>query len=364
MIETIWQPPLPTTSSALNRRRSSSSSAPRLRPRIGLVLGSGLGAVADGLGDAVRIPYEEIPHFPRSTAEGHAGILVIGTIDNVPLAVLQGRAHLYEGYSPSQVVLPVRALGRMGVRALVLTNAAGGISPEYSRGALVVLRDHINLQGQNPLIGANDERLGLRHPDMTDAYNAQFRQFVREESERLGGGIFEGVYAAVTGPNFETPAEIRFLRTIGADLVGMSTVPEVIAARHMGMEVLAISCRDQHGSRHDRREDHGRGSAGDRRTSGRQVSCAVAGGVAQDRRLSGEPLQFRLTLSSQGLRSLCATLNCTCPRKYISLALPVLRAREKPTWLHILRLRCTPACWRLTATIGTSRIYLWSNERG
>ena len=212
-----------------------------LRPRIGLVLGSGLGAVADGLSDAVGIPYEEIPHFPTSTAEGHAGILDIGILDNVPLAVLQGRAHLYEGYSPREIVLPVRALGRMGVRAVVLTNAAGGISPAYSRGALVIVRDHINLQGQNPLIGANDERLGLRHPDMTDAYNARFRQFVHEESERLGGGIFEGVYAAVTGPNFETPAEIRFLRTIGADLVGMSTVPEVIAARHMGMEVLAIS---------------------------------------------------------------------------------------------------------------------------
>ena len=136
----------------------------------------------------------------------------------------------------------MRALGRMGVRALVLTNAAGGIRTEYSRGALVVLRDHINLQGANPLIGLNDGRLGLRHPDMTDAYNAQFRQFAREESERLGGGIFEGVYAAVTGPNFETPAEIRFLRAVGADLVGMSTVSEVIAARHMGMEVLAVSC--------------------------------------------------------------------------------------------------------------------------
>jgi purine-nucleoside phosphorylase len=213
-----------------------------VRPRVGLVLGSGLGAVATGLTDTVRIPYEEIPYFSKSTAEGHAGVLVLGTLDNIPLAVMQGRAHLYEGYSPSQIVLPVRALGLMGVRTLVLTNAAGGISPEYSRGALVVLRDHINLQGANPLIGLNDERLGLRHPDMTDAYNAQFRQFVREESERLGGGIFEGVYAAVSGPNFETPAEIRFLRTIGADLVGMSTVAEVIAARHMRIEVLAVSC--------------------------------------------------------------------------------------------------------------------------
>ncbi len=213
-----------------------------LRPRIGLVLGSGLGAVADGLRHAISIPYKEIPHFPRNTAEGHAGILTIGTVDELPLVVLQGRAHLYEGYSPNEIVLPVRTLGRMGVRAVVLTNAAGGISPAYSRGALVVVRDHINLQGQNPLIGPNDERLGLRHPDLTDAYNAQIRQFVREESGRLDGGIFEGVYAAVIGPNFETPAEIRFLRTIGADLVGMSTVSEVIAARHMGMEVLAISC--------------------------------------------------------------------------------------------------------------------------
>jgi purine-nucleoside phosphorylase len=213
-----------------------------LRPRIGLVLGSGLGALAAGLTDPLRIAYKDIPHFPKGTTEGHAGVLTLGTLESIPLAVLQGRAHLYEGYSPSQVVLPVRALGRMGVRAMVLTNAAGGINEEYSRGALVVLSDHINLQGQNPLVGPNDERLGLRHPDMTDAYNAQFRQFVREESERLGGGIFEGVYAAVTGPNFETPAEIRFLRTIGADLVGMSTVAEVIAARHMGMEVLAVSC--------------------------------------------------------------------------------------------------------------------------
>ncbi len=213
-----------------------------LRPRIGLVLGSGLGSMAAAVTDAVRIPYEEIPHFPKSTAEGHAGVLVLGKLDNISLAVMQGRAHLYEGHSPSQTVLPVRALGRMGMRALVLTNAAGGISLEYTRGALVVLRDHINLQGQNPLTGPNDERFGLRHPDMTDAYNAQFRRFVREAAEPLGGDIFEGVYAAVTGPNFETPAEIRFLHTIGADLVGMSTVAEVIAARHMGVEVLAISC--------------------------------------------------------------------------------------------------------------------------
>ncbi|MDR3746623.1 MAG: purine-nucleoside phosphorylase [Acidobacteriota bacterium] len=213
-----------------------------LRPRIVLVLGSGLGGFADALQNAVAIPYEEIPSFPRSTALGHAGRLVVGTVDGISVAVLQGRAHLYEGYSAAQVAFPVRVLGRMGVRAVVLTNAAGGINLEYSRGALVVLRDHINLQGTNPLIGPNDDRLGVRFPDMTDAYNAAFSRFTLEESERLGGGIYEGVYAAVSGPSYETPAEVRFLRTIGADLVGMSTVPEVIAARHMGLKVLAISC--------------------------------------------------------------------------------------------------------------------------
>jgi len=213
-----------------------------LRPRVAVILGSGLGAFADELRDATVIPYAKIPFFPRSTAIGHAGRLVLGRLDDLPLAVMQGRVHLYEGYSAQQVGFPVRVMARMGVGALVLTNAAGGIHPDYGKGALVVLRDHINLQGQNPLIGANDSRLGLRHPDMTDAYNAQFRRFALEESDRLGGDIFEGVYAAVAGPSFETPAEIRFLRTIGADLVGMSTVLEVIAARHAGLEVLAISC--------------------------------------------------------------------------------------------------------------------------
>src|SRR5271157_3207957 len=212
-----------------------------LRPRIALVLGSGLGGFADELRDAVRISYGEIPHFPVSTAVGHAGRLVIGKLERIPLVVMQGRVHLYEGYSPQQVAFPVRVLGRMGVQAIILTCAAGGINADYGRGALVVLRDHINLQGSNPLVGPNDERLGIRYPDMTDAYNAQFRQFALEEGNRLGSEIFEGVYAAMTGPSFETPAEIRFLRTIGADLVGMSTVPEVIAARHMRIDVLAIA---------------------------------------------------------------------------------------------------------------------------
>ena len=212
-----------------------------LRPRIAVVLGSGLGGFADELRDAVRISYPEIPHFPTSTAVGHAGRLVIGKLEEIPLAVMQGRVHLYEGYSPQQVVFPVRALGRMGTRAIILTCAAGGINMDYARGALLVLRDHINLQGQSPLIGPNDDRFGIRHPDMTGAYNAAFRQFALDESVRLGG-ICEGVYAAVTGPSFETPAEIKFLRTIGADLVGMSTVPEVIAARHARLEVMAIAC--------------------------------------------------------------------------------------------------------------------------
>jgi purine-nucleoside phosphorylase len=212
-----------------------------LRPRIAVVLGSGLGGFADELQDAVGIPYTDIPHFPRSTAIGHAGTLVIGKLKEIPLVVMQGRVHLYEGYSPQQVAFPVRVFAGMGVAAVVLTNATGGINLEYTRGSLVVIRDHVNLQGSNPLVGLNDERLGIRFPDMTEAYDAVLRRFAMEEGERLGS-IYEGVYAAVLGPSFETPAEIRFLRTIGADVVGMSTVPEVIAASHAGLQVLAISC--------------------------------------------------------------------------------------------------------------------------
>jgi purine-nucleoside phosphorylase len=212
------------------------------RPRIGIVLGSGLGSFAGELRDATTIPYEDIPHFPKTTAIGHAGRMVVGRVDGILLAVMQGRVHLYEGYSAREVAFPIRVFARMGIRAVVLTNAAGGINLAFREGALVVLSDHINLQAQNPLIGANDDRLGLRHPDMTDTYNVQFRQFALEEAPRLEGNVYEGIYAAVAGPSFETPAEIRFLRNIGADLVGMSTVPEVIAARHAGLEVLAISC--------------------------------------------------------------------------------------------------------------------------
>lgn len=213
-----------------------------LRPQIALVLGSGLGAFADQLTEAVALRYQDIPYFPRPTAEGHAGRMVIGNIEGIPLTVMQGRAHLYEGHALRDVVFPIRVFGAMGVKAVVLTNAAGGINADYSAGCLVALRDHINLQGTNPLLGPNDDRLGPRFLDLTEAYYKPYRELALAEGKRLGISVHEGVYAAVTGPMYETPAEIRFLRTVGADMVGMSTVPETIAARHIGLRVLAISC--------------------------------------------------------------------------------------------------------------------------
>ena len=214
----------------------------KLRPQIALVLGSGLGAFADEFSSATRIPYAEIPYFPRSTAIGHLGQLVVGKVGAIPVAGMQGRVHLYEGYSAKDVVFPIRVFVRMGVKAVILTNAAGGIKREFTQGRLVVISDHINLQGVNPLTGPNDERFGLRFHDMTNAYDKRFREMAVGEGNRLGIGIYEGVYAGLAGPSYETPAEIRYLRTIGADLVGMSTVPEVIAARHSGLRVLGISC--------------------------------------------------------------------------------------------------------------------------
>jgi purine-nucleoside phosphorylase len=213
-----------------------------LRPKIALVLGSGLGAFADEFDSATKIPYAKIPHFPRSTAIGHAGNLVIGKVGSIPVAGMQGRVHLYEGYSVSDVAFPIRVFSRMGVKAVILTNAAGGIKRELVQGRLVVISDHINLQGVNPLSGPNDDRFGLRFPDMTAAYDRRFREMAVGEGNRIGIGMYEGVYAGLLGPSYETPAEIRYLRTIGADLVGMSTVPEVIAARHCGIRVLGISC--------------------------------------------------------------------------------------------------------------------------
>jgi len=201
-----------------------------------------LGGFADELSQVVRVPYANIPFFPQSTAIGHAGQMVIGLAENVPVVIMQGRVHLYEGYTAQQVAFPMRVFGRMGVQAVILTNAAGGINLEYKQGALVGISDHINLQGQNPLVGPNHERFGLRFPDMTQAYWKPYREIALKAAQTLGLHLYQGIYAGLLGPSYETPAEIRYLRTIGADLVGMSTIPEVIVARHMGMKVLAISC--------------------------------------------------------------------------------------------------------------------------
>ena len=211
-------------------------------PVVGIVLGSGLGSFADDIEGRTEIPYAEIPGWPRSTAVGHAGKLVYGQIGGVDAVVLSGRAHLYEGYSPARVTFATRVLGLLGVRALVLTNAAGGIDLGLQQGGLVLVSDHINLQAVNPLAGANDDEFGPRFPDMSEAYSTRFREIAKATAAELGIPLGEGVYAALLGPSYETPAEIRYLRAIGADLVGMSTVPECIVANHMGMKVLAISC--------------------------------------------------------------------------------------------------------------------------
>ena len=213
-----------------------------LRPRIGIVLGSGLGAFASELQGATAISFADIPHFPQSTVPGHSGRLVLGTIANVPVAVMQGRVHAYEGYSSDEVTFPIRVLGRMGVAQVVLTNAAGGINPAFKQGQLVLLSDHINLTGRNPIAGANDDRFGPRFFDMSEAYSARLRTVAHDAARAMDFRLDEGVYLSVLGPSFETPAEIRAFATMGADLVGMSTVQETIAARHMGIEVLGISC--------------------------------------------------------------------------------------------------------------------------
>jgi len=214
----------------------------RLRPAVGLVLGSGLGAFAETLEQATRIPYAEIPHFPRSTAVGHKGELVIGVSHGVQVAVMAGRVHSYEGYSLEQVVFPVRVLGRFGIRILILTNAAGSVNVNYKPGELMVLEDHINFIGANPLRGENLDKLGERFPDMSDAYDVRLREIAERACMKAGVTVRKGVYMAFAGPSYETPAEVKMARTLGADAVGMSTVPEVIAARHMKLRVLAISC--------------------------------------------------------------------------------------------------------------------------
>ena len=222
------------------------ASQTELKPQVAVVLGSGLGAFADTLDSPATIPYHHIPGWPQSTAVGHAGKLVIGSVGGIPVAALSGRAHLYEGYTAAQAVFGIRVLRHLGVNSLVLTNAAGGIRPDWKPGQLVLISDHINLLGQNPLSGPNDDSLGPRFPDMSEAYSKSFREIARRAGNSLDLELPEGIYAAVPGPSYETPAEIRYLRAIGADLVGMSTVPETIAANHMGMKVLGISCVTNH----------------------------------------------------------------------------------------------------------------------
>jgi purine-nucleoside phosphorylase len=213
-----------------------------VEPRIAVVLGSGLGGFADDFEEPVSIPYDEIPGFSRSTAQGHAGRLVIGKIDGIPVLAMQGRLHYYEGYSLEEVTFPVRTFGLLGIKTLVLTNASGGINVQLSEGALMVISDHLNLMGVNPLRGPNDERFGPRFPDMSAVYSAELQELVVEEAKAIGIEVRRGIYGALSGPSYETPAEIHLLRNLGADAVGMSTVPEAIVARHMGLEVLGISC--------------------------------------------------------------------------------------------------------------------------
>ena len=226
-----------TIDAAVRRIRDETA----LEPAVAVILGSGLGGLADEVQDRVEIPYDQIPGWPVSTAVGHAGVLTLGAIDGVPLAVMRGRAHLYEGIGADRAVFGVRVLPRLGVRTLVITNAAGAIDESFRPGMLVLISDHVNLMGTSPLVGPNDDALGPRFPDMSDAYDSELRRIAREAAARLGVEVGEGVYVAWLGPQFETPAEIRFMRSIGGDLAGMSTVPEVIAARHLGIRCLGIS---------------------------------------------------------------------------------------------------------------------------
>ena len=213
-----------------------------VEPRVAVVLGSGLGGFADDFEEAVSIPYEDIPGFQRSTAQGHAGQLVVGKIDTVPILAMKGRVHYYEGYSLEEVTFPMRAFKLLGIKTVILTNAAGGINVELHQGGLMVLSDHLNLMGANPLRGPNDERFGPRFPDMSTVYSPELQELVVEEAKVIGVEVRRGIYGALSGPSYETPAEILMLRNLGADAVGMSTVPEAIVARHMGLEVLGISC--------------------------------------------------------------------------------------------------------------------------
>ncbi|MBK8259131.1 MAG: purine-nucleoside phosphorylase [Polyangiaceae bacterium] len=228
--------------SALNEAALAVRARTNQAPTVGVVLGSGLGAWAEQLENAQAIPYADVPHMPVSTVQGHAGKLWIGRSNGVTVACLQGRAHMYEGHEPERAVFGVRLLARLGARAMLITNAAGGLSPWFAPGDLMLIRDHLNLMFKNPLIGPNESELGPRFPDMTHAYDPTLGAELRAAALRLGVRLHEGVYAGLLGPTYETPAEIRMLRVLGADAVGMSTVPEAIALRHMRVPVTAVSC--------------------------------------------------------------------------------------------------------------------------
>jgi purine-nucleoside phosphorylase len=210
--------------------------------QVGLILGSGLGAFADEIEESVEIPYEEIPGFARSTVEGHAGRLVLGKVEGVNVVAMQGRFHFYEGYSMDEVTFPHRVMGLLGIKSMILTNASGGINVDFEPGMLMLISDHLNLMGTNPLIGRNDERFGPRFPDMSNVYDRDYQDIAIQEAHAMSLNMRRGVYAALTGPSYETPAEIRLFRILGADAIGMSTVPEAIVARQMGIKVLGISC--------------------------------------------------------------------------------------------------------------------------
>lgn len=213
-----------------------------VKPEIGLIMGSGLGVLGDHIENPTVIAYEDIPHFPISTVEGHAGELLIGSLSGRSVILMRGRFHMYEGYGPELTAFPVRVMKALGAKSLLVTNAAGGINLDFASGNLMLISDHLNLTGKNPLIGPNDNELGARFPDMSEAYSKRLRSIAKEIAASQGIEVQEGVYAGLLGPTYETPAEIRMLRTLGADAVGMSTVAEVIAARHSGIEVVGISC--------------------------------------------------------------------------------------------------------------------------
>jgi len=234
------------TSLSLSGRAEEAAQTIRSRTAVNaqtaIVLGSGLGDFADEFENRVSLPYREIPGFVASTAQGHVGSLVVGTVEGEQILAMQGRVHYYEGYSLEEVTFPIRAFNRLGIRNLILTNAAGGIDVQLTQGALMVISDHLNLMGVNPLRGPNDDQLGPRFPDMSEVYSRELQELATEEARSLGITVRRGIYAALSGPSYETPAEIHMLRSFGADAVGMSTVPEAIVARHMGMKVLGLSC--------------------------------------------------------------------------------------------------------------------------